>query len=122
MADPAVHAELARIGIVSAEHLLAGVYVGPDGVRKISRKAPINTDNNMYVEFAAPRETVDYSFESMQMITSFLTRFMTPVEDVVTDRDGLLKSPARLRNLIAGLERGGRGPDDYQELLAKLKQ
>jgi hypothetical protein len=34
----------------------------------------------------------------------------------------LLKSPERLRNVIAGLERQDRGPDDYEAMLAELEK
>jgi spermidine synthase len=51
--DP-VRADLARIGIRSPEDLLAHFWIGGDELRAALPPGPLNTDDNMRIEFAAP--------------------------------------------------------------------
>jgi len=53
--DPITSADLHRIGIQSPSRLLANLWVGPDDARRMTADAPINTDDNGLVEFAALR-------------------------------------------------------------------
>jgi spermidine synthase len=49
-----VRADLARIGIRSPEDLLAHFWIGGDELRAAVPPGPLNTDDNMRIEFAAP--------------------------------------------------------------------
>jgi spermidine synthase len=53
-ASPSVRADLARIGIHGPEDLLAHFWIGGDELRGAVPPGPINTDDNMRIEFAAP--------------------------------------------------------------------
>jgi spermidine synthase len=53
-ASPSVRADLARIGIHGPEDLLAHFWIGGDELRVAVPPGPINTDDNMRIEFAAP--------------------------------------------------------------------
>jgi spermidine synthase len=53
-ASPPVRADLARIGIHGPEDLLAHFWIGGDEVRSAVPPGPLNTDDNMRIEFAAP--------------------------------------------------------------------
>jgi spermidine synthase len=118
LADPKVGAENARIGITRAEHVLAGYYVGPDGMRRLVQKARLNTDDNMFVEFRAPADAIQPRGVSSGLMRALLNRFVARPEDALEDASVLLESPARLRALIEGLERQDRSSDDYRRRLA----
>src|SRR6185436_17466622 len=49
-----VRADLARIGIRGPEDLLAHFWIGGDELRAAVPPGPLNTDDNMRIEFAAP--------------------------------------------------------------------
>ncbi|MCC6744988.1 MAG: fused MFS/spermidine synthase [Acidobacteria bacterium] len=49
-----VHDRMADVRIRSVESLLSRLYLTPDGVRKLSASAPLNTDDNARIEFLAP--------------------------------------------------------------------
>ncbi len=53
--QPAVRRQLARIGITTAEDLLAEVALDEDGVRAWGEGAMLNTDDNLRLEFRSPR-------------------------------------------------------------------
>src|SRR5262249_53483175 len=46
-------AELARAGLESPLHLLAAAVLAPNDARALAAGAPLNTDDNMSVEFGA---------------------------------------------------------------------
>jgi hypothetical protein len=72
LAIPGVRAELARLGIRGAADLVARLLSGPAGVRRLTATAPRNTDDNARIEFAAPKDLVNYRRYSARRITSEL--------------------------------------------------
>ena len=55
MEDPTVAADLARIGVHNPYDLLTFVLMGRDTVLALADDAPLNTDDNVRIEFSAPR-------------------------------------------------------------------
>lgn len=53
-ASPEVRADMARINMGSAAEFLSYCIMGPAASRTYSDGAPLNTDNNLYLEFSAP--------------------------------------------------------------------
>jgi spermidine synthase len=53
--DPAVRADLERIGVRDPFDLLTFVLMGRDAVLGVADGAPLNTDDNVRIEFNAPR-------------------------------------------------------------------
>ncbi len=53
-ASDAVRADLGRIGVRSPEDLLAHFWIGGEDLRAALPEGPINTDDNMRIEFVAP--------------------------------------------------------------------
>ncbi|MCS6903697.1 MAG: fused MFS/spermidine synthase, partial [Candidatus Bipolaricaulota bacterium] len=52
----AVQRDLARIGITSVAEFLAYFRLGSDEITELVRGAPLNTDDNALIEFAAPKD------------------------------------------------------------------
>lgn len=69
---PTLRRELARVGILEAEDLLARLLARPSGVRRIAAGAPRNTDDNARIEFATPLDLVNFRRYSSRAITSAL--------------------------------------------------
>ena len=67
MKDPTVAADLERIGVRNPYDLLTFVLMGRDTVVEVAQGAPVNTDDNVRIEFSAPRylhrRTADGNFE-----------------------------------------------------------
>jgi spermidine synthase len=55
MASPAIAADLASIGMEGPEALLSYFVAGAHGVRAFARGGRLNTDDNLFLEFSAPR-------------------------------------------------------------------
>ena len=55
---PTVRGDLERIRIGGVEDLLAHYWVGGDELKRDLAAAPMNTDDNMYIEFAAPLQVL----------------------------------------------------------------
>ncbi|PLX99459.1 MAG: spermidine synthase [Desulfuromonas sp.] len=53
-ASPAVQADLEKIQMGSGADFLSYCIMGPEGSRAYGASAPLNTDNNLYLEFSAP--------------------------------------------------------------------
>jgi spermidine synthase len=66
---PGIKAELQRIRIGSPADVVVRLLAGPGGVRRVSRGAPRNTDDNARIEFAAPRDLINYRRYSAGEIT-----------------------------------------------------
>ncbi|TMA55692.1 MAG: hypothetical protein E6J75_11465 [Deltaproteobacteria bacterium] len=110
-------AELGRVGVHTAEDILARFLVAPEAVRGLVAGARVNTDNNMYVEFNGPRDMVlAVSAET----SSALDRRASPVEDVLADPRALIGSRERLERPIAALRRLQKPTERYERLLATL--
>jgi spermidine synthase len=117
---PQVKAELARVGLDAPAGVLAGLAIAPDGVRRLAEGGRINTDDNMYVEFRGPRDTIRDPYQTARETLAALTRYHTPVEDALVDPDALLGDRARLDALIAALRAANRPTDRYEARLRAL--
>jgi spermidine synthase len=117
--DP-VRRELERIGLRRPEHLLASLRLGPNGVRALAENAPINTDDNMLVEFRGPRDAVKTMDETMYANFAALARYATPVESALADPSTLLGSRERLEALVEALEASDRDTAPYAARLRNL--
>jgi spermidine synthase len=72
------HAETRRavapLGIYGPADVLVRLRAGPEGVRQVSRGAPLNTDDNARIEFAAPRDLIEYRRHRPRTILEGLER------------------------------------------------
>lgn len=59
-ADPRLKAELLRAGISRPEEILADLLLVPDELPAYTAGATLNTDDNAYIEFRAPRDLLGY--------------------------------------------------------------
>jgi spermidine synthase len=114
-ADERFAAEAARVGVTSPEVLLAGAVIGPDDVREIVRGAPINTDDNMLVEFHASVGTT----HEVDMGLDEIRQRGTPVEQLTSDGGSFLADRDRLAAYVDGLRLLERDPSTYERLLAE---
>jgi spermidine synthase len=114
------HAELARIGLETPAQLLAGLAIAPDGVRRLAEGGRINTDDNMYVEFRGPRDTIRDPYQTARETLAAMMRYHTPVEDALVDPDALLGNRVRLAALIPALRAANRPTDRYETRLRAL--
>jgi len=119
-ANPRMRAENARLGLDRPEHLLACFALGPEAVRRLAAGAPLNTDDNMWVEFQAPRNMVRSDTEAA-LVVAALERGATPLETVLADPAALLGDRDRLTALVEGLGRSGRPADAYRKRLAEMR-
>ena len=118
--EPAVRADLARIGVVRPEFLLANLVLGPDAVRTVAATGRINTDDNMRVEFRGPRDMERGLSESTDEVFITLMRHATPVETLLADPAYLLGSRERLAAFILGVQRAGGDVFRYETMAAEL--
>ncbi|MCA9673085.1 MAG: fused MFS/spermidine synthase [Myxococcales bacterium] len=65
---------LALLGIVDPADIVVRVHAGSAGVAKVARGAPLNTDDNARIEFAAPRDLIEYRRYSPRAIVRQLRR------------------------------------------------
>jgi spermidine synthase len=112
--------ELARIGMRRSEHLLGSLVLGPEVVRTIARNGRINTDDNMFAEFLAPRDMVLESSDSGQRLGQALQQLATPIEQLVREPAIFLANRDRLEALIEGLDLARRPTERYRDLRATL--
>ncbi|HUD72312.1 MAG TPA: fused MFS/spermidine synthase [Dongiaceae bacterium] len=110
-ATDAVRADLRRIGVRSPEDLLAHFWIGGDDLRAALPEGPINTDDNMRIEFVAPlrmlsRDTQRLERQRRALAGMFEGRtraalpFLTFPED---DKPKQAEFLARLANAALGL-------------------
>jgi spermidine synthase len=59
--DPITRAEARRGGFQSPHDVFAYVLLGPDELEAFTAAAPLNTDDNARIEFAAPRDLLGYA-------------------------------------------------------------
>jgi spermidine synthase len=116
-AHDGTRSEMARVGMERPEHLLAGFYLGTEQVRAITAGVRVNTDDNMHVEFSAPRQIAEPRGVSGTRLATFLADHIVPAEQALTDPQTLLDDPVRVRALVAGLERQARDIEPYEELV-----
>ena len=115
-------AELGRIGLTRSEHFLATFYLGPDAVRRLVHGAPINTDDNMLVEFSMPRDIVRRLAETSRETFAVLEQAATPVDEVLVDASPFIETPERAEALVDGLIRVGRDPEAYARVLERRRE
>jgi SAM-dependent methyltransferase len=119
-ADPATRLEAARARLARPEDLLASLYLDAGAVRDLVAGGPVNTDDNMFVEFRGPRDLVRPLDEMRRETLGALTARAVAPGSVLTNPRDLESSPGRLRALIAALARAGRPTAPYDHLLARL--
>jgi spermidine synthase len=105
--------ELARIELQRPEHLLAGLVLHGDAIRRLTHEAPLNTDDNMRVEFGAIAGMIE---KDLQVWTE-LERIGIAPESALRDPYALLNSRDRVQALIAGLTLMERRTNNYEALL-----
>ena len=59
--DPVTRAEAQRAGFDSPHDVLAYLLLGPEELESFTAGAPVNTDDNARIEFAAPRDLLGYA-------------------------------------------------------------
>jgi spermidine synthase len=110
LSRPAVARTLAPLGIRGTADLAARLLATPGGVRRLSRGAPQNTDDNARIEFSTPRDLIRYSRYSS---TGILRRFRQTLPDPLAAFSAL---PRAARDelcwaeLAAGGQAGSRDP------------
>jgi hypothetical protein len=72
MAEAPVQAELDRIGVVNPWDIVVRLLAAPEGIRAVTAGAPRNTDDNARIEFAAPKDLINYERYSADAIGSSL--------------------------------------------------
>ena len=92
MNRPQIRKVLAPLGILRPEDLAVRLLAGPAGVKRVSQGAPVNTDDNARVEFAAPKDLINYK--------QYRARRITRVLEATT--------PDTLATLLSVSPRGGR--------------
>jgi spermidine synthase len=115
--EPGVRADLKRIGMDAPEHIVAAAALGPEQVRAFARGAPINTDDNMLIEFGAAAG----SLANIQVWQEIEAHSAGP-EAVVRDPEPILSSPSRLRVYADGLKQLDRNPERFVERLEDVPQ
>ena len=112
--------DLARLGMLGPEYLLATLYLGSDAVRRVANGGRINSDDNMYVEFRGARDMERNVEETMEQTFEILRSLETPPETLLRDPQALLGSRARLEGLVAGLRLLNRDPSRFEKLARAL--
>jgi len=112
-----VRAELAPRGLTAPEHALGSLYLGSDGVRQIARGAPLNTDDNMLVEFRGARDMSRQTVQMYRETYAMLEANQIAIEAALRDPQALVGSRTRLRGLIDGLRLAEREPARYETML-----
>jgi spermidine synthase len=112
--EPAVRAVLEGMGITAPEYVVAAAALGPEQVRALAQGAPINTDDNMLIEFGAAAGSL-----SATQIWEELERRAAGPEAVTNDPDQILASPLRLRAYAEGLVLVDRQPRRYLQQLGE---
>ncbi|MCK5798258.1 MAG: fused MFS/spermidine synthase, partial [Deltaproteobacteria bacterium] len=92
---------LAPVGIFDAADVLIRLRAGPRGVRAVSRGAPHNTDDNARIEFATPRDLINYKHYSSRTIFHALRRTLD-LEREVIDRPASAERSLCFAELRAG--------------------
>lgn len=75
---PAVRADLARMNINSVTDLLAHFRLGPQEVAALVQDAPLNTDDNALIEFAAPKDLFRSTVAANNRLIVAATKGITP--------------------------------------------
>jgi spermidine synthase len=119
-AGPGIQEESERVGVRRIELLLSLLQLGPEGVRAISQGVPLNTDDNMRIEFRAPLDMVAADSEWGEAIFASLGPYRRPVETLLTDPSALIGERERLEMLMTGVAAIGLPTEHYKQLLSAL--
>ncbi|PID37991.1 MAG: hypothetical protein CSA65_00825 [Proteobacteria bacterium] len=115
-----VRSTLEPLGIYGPADLLVRLRAAPAGVREVSKGAPLNTDDNARIEFAAPRDLIEYRRHHPRTILEGLERTLTlrrEVDGLPTDAGEAL-CLAELR--VGRLSQAARWVRDTNSPCAKL--
>jgi spermidine synthase len=114
--SPRVRADLARAGVVVPEDLLGHYWAGGEELAGAIPPGPINTDDNMLIEFAAPLRMLTRDPERLRAQTVALAGLFSGRANGLAGRmifpaeDGDAESAFWARTAIAALARGGAEP------------
>ncbi|MCX8157105.1 MAG: fused MFS/spermidine synthase [Verrucomicrobiae bacterium] len=76
---PRVKQDFAHIGMTGAEDMLAHYWIGEDELARAIPGGPLNTDDNMYIEFRAPLRMLMPEAAKEQHLTSYFDAFSSAV-------------------------------------------
>ncbi|HEY5657674.1 MAG TPA: spermidine synthase, partial [Myxococcota bacterium] len=84
--DPTIAADLERVEMGSPEDFLSYFVAGSEGLRRFARSGVVNTDDNLHLEFSAPRSigVGNVMGDNVQALTrhrEHLESYMTPLAD-----------------------------------------
>jgi hypothetical protein len=113
----ATRAELARRGLETPEHLLAGLYLGPAAVRDMVRGAVLNTDDNLYVELRGARDMARRGDEGQRQTYALLEAHATPIDQALSEPAALVGNRRRLSALLEALRAIPRPTARYEAML-----
>ena len=110
MKQPAVAADLARVGINEPADLLSALLMTEDDLKAYSGSAPIHTDDNMLMEFSSGRRVFEatHGVHLAAIAQRFKPRRFAGLDDA-TNRTVELHAGAKLLAIEGTLERLGRG-------------
>ena len=72
LAIPAVRRELGRVRVETPADVVARLLAGPARVRKVTSGVPRNTDDNARIEFATPKDLINYQRYSSRQVARIL--------------------------------------------------
>jgi spermidine synthase len=132
-ASPAIAADLRAVGMGSARQLLSYFLMGDAGVRAFAAGGRINTDDNLWLEFSAPRSqgVASRAPENVAALASFRESplgYTAPLADPAADTErraywGRIDRSARLRDRAHVLALEGRSVDaELDALLGQLSR
>lgn len=131
MAAPAVAGDLARVGIGSARDLLAYFVLGDAGIAAYTAGATLNTDDNLWLEFSAPRSMgvftcLGENIAALARCRESLQPYLPPTADDETARrranwTRALHEAGRIYDTAHALGANERwADDDYRRALVAL--
>lgn len=82
-AETAVREDLARIGYLEPYVLAGSLIAGGEPLAKWAAPAPINTDDNAYIEFSSPTGLFGEQRAASRVLTSLLREAFMPVEEMI---------------------------------------
>jgi spermidine synthase len=129
-ANPRVKADLQKVNMGSAANFLSYCIMGPEGSRLFGQNAPLNTDNNLYLEFSAPDskgkpELIAVNINALRNYREDLGPYLTGQ----TLPEAFAVDPATFNRAVAYYDRAhllhyqgrDRSPD-YSRLMATIEE
>jgi SAM-dependent methyltransferase len=80
MREPGIRDELERIHVRTVGDLLTRAFLPPERVDALHRGSRLNTDDNVLIEFAAPKDLIRYRASSVSTLFRWLHGGAAPVE------------------------------------------